>query len=232
MNFRANPNVIEAVLPAPFRPRTHGGFAIVGICLIRLEHERPVGMPEAFGMSSENAAHRIAVEWTDGDGQIRHGVYVPRRDTNSIPQRLAGGRLFSVKSRAATVSVSDLNGRIAMRVRSADGDGSIEVVGQEADFFPESSCFESLAQSSEFFEQGSVGYSPIDGKPGFDGVELWTPYWQVRLLAVERVHSSYFQNLGRFPAGSVEFDHALVMRDIEHEWRTLPQMDANADSPK
>jgi hypothetical protein len=35
---------------------------------------------------------------------------------------------------------------------------------------------------------------------------------------VTHVHSSYFEDELRFPAGSILFDHALVMRDIQHEW--------------
>jgi len=37
-------------------------------------------------------------------------------------------------------------------------------------------------------------------------------------LQVHDVFSSYFSDETKFPAGSVEFDCALIMRDIEHEW--------------
>jgi hypothetical protein len=29
---------------------------------------------------------------------------------------------------------------------------------------------------------------------------------------------------GVFPAGSIRFDHALIMRDIPHRWRALPEI--------
>ncbi|MEA2492488.1 MAG: hypothetical protein QOJ29_399 [Thermoleophilaceae bacterium] len=35
-----------------------------------------------LGLRSENASHRIAVEWDTAVG-IRTGVYIPRRDTGS-----------------------------------------------------------------------------------------------------------------------------------------------------
>jgi hypothetical protein len=35
---------------------------------------------------------------------------------------------------------------------------------------------------------------------------------------VEKVASSFFENLSLFPTGSVRFDCALLMRDINHEW--------------
>lgn len=219
VNFRADPAVIQAVLPAAFRPKLHNGFAIVGICLIRLERERPSGVPALLGLGSENAAHRFAVEWTDREGKEHAGVFIPRRDTDSLTQRLAGGRVFAVRSHAASFHVSDEGGRIEISVKSSDGEASIDVVAKETGRWPTTSCFDSLQEASKFFEAGSIGYSPAQGREGFDGIELWMPDWTVRPLKVEIVRSSYFENILRFPAGSIEFDDAMIMRDLKHEWR-------------
>ncbi len=43
-------------------------------------------------------------------------------------------------------------------------------------------------------------------------------------LEVDDVYSSYFGDPDRFPKGSVEFDCALVMRNIPHQWRTAPEL--------
>ena len=64
-NFRVDPEVMQRELPARFRPKLQAGHAIAGICLIRLEHVRPRTMPEIVGLSSENAAHRVAVTWIE-----------------------------------------------------------------------------------------------------------------------------------------------------------------------
>jgi hypothetical protein len=53
-----------------------------------------------------------------------------------------------------------------------------------------------------------------------DALELHTDQWHVEPLAVSSVHSSFFADESLFPRGSVRFDHALLMRDIEHEWHT------------
>ena len=66
VNFRAEPEVVRRLLPAPFKPKQQAGHALVGVCLIRLEAIRPTGWPAWCGLSSENAAHRIAVEWEQG----------------------------------------------------------------------------------------------------------------------------------------------------------------------
>src|SRR6266478_6527903 len=103
-NYRVDPAVIRGVLPAPFRPQLVDGSAIAGICLIRLSAVRPRFVPAALRIASENAAHRIAVEWEDG-GVTRHGVYIPRRGSSSRLNRLLGGRLFPGIHNAARFEV-------------------------------------------------------------------------------------------------------------------------------
>jgi hypothetical protein len=59
-----------------------------------LESIRPRGLPAFLGVSSENPAHRLAVESGDSEGQLQEGVFIPRCETNSWVNALAGGRLF------------------------------------------------------------------------------------------------------------------------------------------
>ena len=93
VNFRVDPDALKRVLPEPFRPKLIGDVGMAGICLIRLKHIRPRFLPAFVGISSENAAHRIAVQWESG-GRTQEGVYVLRRDTSSRLNSAAGGRLF------------------------------------------------------------------------------------------------------------------------------------------
>src|SRR5690242_18691517 len=74
VNFRVDPAVMQAQLPPRFSPKLHDGHAIAGICLIRLEAIRPRHFPALVGVSSENAAHRVAVLWTDEKGEQKEGV--------------------------------------------------------------------------------------------------------------------------------------------------------------
>jgi uncharacterized protein YqjF (DUF2071 family) len=217
VNYRVDPAVIAPLLPAPFRPKLHAGFAIVGICLIRLEKIRPRGWPAMMGISSENAAHRVAVEWDEPDG-VHEGVFVPRRDTNSLLNHFAGGRLFPGEYAYADFNVKEKAGFIGFRMRSSDGRVLIELRATEAAALPESSCFRSLEESSAFFEGGCVGFSVSKDPTVLDAVRLKTEMWRVRPLSVEIARSSFFVDPAMFPAGSVTFDHALIMRDIPHEW--------------
>ena len=218
VNFRADPTVVQRVLPSPFRPKLHREHSLVGICLIRLEQIRPAGLPGAIGLSSENAAHRIAVEWTDAGGVQREGVFIPRRDTSSFLNRVAGGRVFPGEHHPARFTVTDTGGHIDLTMQSRDSSVVVRVAGDDADSLPTSSCFSSLVEASAFFEGGSLGYSVTRDGDRLDGLLLRTLDWRIRALAVTEVQSSYFADEKRFPASSVVFDHALVMRDISHEW--------------
>lgn len=224
VNFRTSPGVVQRVLPSPFRPKLQGDHALVGICLIRLEQIRPAGLPRIFGLSSENAAHRIAVEWNGANGELREGVYIPRRDSESWFNRLAGGRVFPGRHHPARFSVVENAGDIQLSMRSVDETVSLKIAGGEGEFFPGSSCFASLNEASAFFEAGSLGYSPSDKGARSDGLLLRTNGWRVGVLAVSEVSSSYFEDSNRFPKGTIAFDHALIMRNIPHEWHSAEDM--------
>jgi hypothetical protein len=218
VNFRADPVVVRRLLPRPFLPKRHRDHAIVGICLIRLEQLRPRGLPQFLGISSENAAHRFAVEWKDEAGAEREGVYIPRRDSDSALTTLVGGRLFPGEHHPASFAVVDDGRHIELSMQSRDDATMVRVVGDDSESLPAASCFASLAEASAFFEAGSLGYSATADESSLDGLVLKTAGWRVRALAISEVQSSYFADETRFPRGSIEFDHALAMRDIEHEW--------------
>ena len=43
-------------------------------------------------------------------------------------------------------------------------------------------------------------------------------------MEVEDAHTSFFSDRTRFPEGTVELDCALVMRGIDHEWHSRPDL--------
>ncbi len=221
VNYRVDPQVVARLLPEGFRPKLHAGHAIAGICLIRLEEVRPRFLPAWTGIASENAAHRIAVLW-DEDGETREGVFIPRRDTGSLPNYLAGGRLFPGVHHFSAFEVEDRDSGLAMKVSSRDGSMSLRLSARDSTTFPASSCFASLVESSAFFEPGSTGYSVTRDCCRLDGLRLEAYRWEVKPLEVLSVESSFFADASAFPPGSAVFDHALIMRDIPHAWHLMP----------
>ena len=208
--------MVAQIVPHPFRPKLYKGQAIVGICLIRLKHIKPKGFPDFVGVGSENGAHRIAVEW-DENGETKSGVFIPRRDSSSTFNTLVGGRVFPGKHYHAKFNVAENDGQYHIDFKSSD-DTHISIDAKETSSFSDKSIFETLSNASDFFEGGELGYSPNGQK--FDGLKLKAYKWEVRPLEVADVKSSFFENEQLFPKGSVTFDNALLMTNIEHEWKS------------
>jgi hypothetical protein len=223
VNFRVDPGVMQTQLPSRFRPKLQQGHSIAGICLIRLDSVRPRFFPQVLGLSSENAAHRVAVHWQADTGE-KEGVFIPRRDTGSAMNHFAGGRLFPGEHHRARFTVRERTDSIDLSMQSDDREVAVRVRGRLGGSLPSSSCFSSLPEASAFFEPGSVGYSVTSDAGRLDGIELRTHGWSVEPLQVEEVHSSYFSNEARFPKGSVVFDYALVMRNLGHEWHSAEDL--------
>lgn len=217
VNFRCRPDILERILPKPFRPKLINGWGMAGICLIRLGGLRPAFLPAVVGLNSENAAHRIAVEW-DENGTIREGVFIPRRDSSSLFNRLAGGKIFPGFHNAAEFRVWETMDRFKLEMRSNDGVTFVRVNARMADKLPTDSIFHSLKEASDFFGTGALGWSARETENTFDGLELDCDQWRMEPLAVEHVESSFFADAKLFPAGSAIFDSAFLMRDITHRW--------------
>ena len=223
VNFRCTPAVLQRLLPAPFRPKLVHGWGMAGICLIRLKELRPRWLSTPLGFTSENAAHRIAVEW-DEDGTLGEGVFIPRRDTNSKLNQLAGGRLFPGVHHFARFNIWESPNRFKLEMRSEDGEAKVRVAARVADAWPDGSLFANLNEASTFFAAGSLGWSAGNRPSEFDGLELHSFGWRMEPLVVERVESSFFQNPALFPPSAAEFDSALLMRCIQHEWHGRGRM--------
>jgi len=218
VNFVAEPETVKKIIPSIFKPKIYEGKAIVGICLIRFKNLKPKFFPNFLGFSSENGAHRIAVEWEE-NSVLKEGVYIPRRDTSSKLNTWIGGKLFPGKHYLAKFDVHENEGSYQIGFKSSD-ETSIFIKAKEAPTLNSDSIFQTLENASKFFENGAVGYSPNAKK--LDGIKLQTYHWEMKPLEVAEVHSSFFENEQFFPKGSIQFDNALLMRKIEHEWHYLP----------
>jgi hypothetical protein len=232
LNFRVDPDVAARLVPPPFRPNVSTGVAIAGICLIRLIELRPRGVPRGLGITTESAAHRFAVEWdSDDGGQNGHGVFIPRRETNSRLSVLLGGRAFPGEHHRARFDVTETEDRYDITLRSVDGRNRVSVRAHRHDEMPDDSIFVDIDEASDFFRRDALGYSPTREPDRYDGLELQAAHWHIDPLAVDDVASTFFDDRSVFPAGSVEFDCALSMRRTQARWRSQPHARRTATSP-
>ena len=207
---------MAAMLPEPLRPKLIAGYGMAGICLIRLRDIRPRFVPSSLGITSENAAHRIAVQW-NGD---QEGVFIPRRDTSSWLNSVAGGRIFPGVHHRSRFAVREEHPSYSITIADAGASPILQVQATVAGSLPTSSLFATVAEASRFFEAGSVGFSPSRRPDVLDALELRTHAWSMEPLEVASVASSFFADSSRFPPGNVQFDSAFLMRHVEHEWHS------------
>ena len=214
VNYRLDPAVAAGLIPAPFRPKVVRGFALAGICLIRMKDLRPRFFPISVFGSSENGALRFAVEWDDGD-QIQTGVYIPKRFSTSRFVCLIGGRFFPGIHYRARFQVDEFGGRYRVEMAS---ELNLSVRGTAVDMWPGSAVFDSLDEASAFYHSGAIGYSDTFTPGFYEGLELRIPDWQVWSLAVDHATCDFFDDTKRFPPGTAVFDNALLMRGLRNEF--------------
>ena len=228
LNYRIDPDVLQRALPAPFRPKLYRGRGIGGVCMIRFRGLRPRFLPAWLGLGSENAAHRVAVEW-DEDGERREGVFIPRRDTNSWFNKTLGGRVFPGIFNRSTFEVREADGAVAVTIVRKDGGEEVAFSGHVADRLPQSSVFPSLDEAAGFFSLGATGYSATRQEGHYHGMDLKCLTWSIDPLEVDYARSCFFGDTRRFPPGTVELDCALLMRNIDHEWHSRPDLYLSRD---
>lgn len=237
-NWRVDPLALQPYLPQGFKPRLVDGHAIAGICIIALQHARPRWMPRFTGFASINAAHRVAVVWDRDDGSEAQGVMVLRRDTSSRITAWTGGRVFPTFHNLSRFQferrdANTENDAITFSLSTRDGAGNVSLKGHVAERTPATSVFADLDETSAFFEQDKLGLSPLRAGnearalcdcSSLEGIELRIDDWQASAFEVTEIASSIFGGEERdqselwIPPSACEFDHALLMRNIPHEW--------------
>lgn len=219
VNYRIDPEVLQRHLPAPFRPQLVSGWAVGGVCFIRLDDLRPNHSPSLVGIRTENVAHRFAVEWEDGVG-TQVGVFIPRRDTNSRITALAGDRIFPGMHHLAEFEVHEAGPDLQLGVKSRDGALRLSVAAREAAELT-GDLFTSVQAAVDFFRRGSIGYSPTGSSGGtLTGVRLQAQSWEAHPATIDDMQSTLFDNPTIFPRGSCTLDFGLVMRDLPARWVT------------
>lgn len=227
LNHTADPAAVAPLLPSGLRPQLVDGDALIGVCVLRLRGLRPAGLPRWTSVTTDAAAHRVAVEW-DGPEGTEVGVWIVRRDSAQRLPVLAGGRLFPGVHGAARMDVSDDGTRLSVHLAAADG---AEVWATTA---PPSSwssrSFASPEEASAFFAAGRLGWS-ADHRGRIEGLELCTEGWRADPVDAE-ARVSLFDDL--LPADSWRFDHALLLRDLPVRWRaprSAPHREAPVGNP-
>jgi hypothetical protein len=181
-----------------------------------MEQLRPKGFPSAIGLSSENMAHRVAIRYPSSHG-MQDGVFIWRRETDQCLVSLLGGRLFPGVHHRAAFTVRESTDDLSVQVTTENGDADVDLNAFYTTKWQETSVFPSFEHAADFFRRGDCGFSCALRTGRLDGMRLKTLQWEMAPIQVTHLRAAFFQN-GRFPPEAIQFDCALLMRGIPHEW--------------
>lgn len=214
-----DPSLARTLVPEPFDLRLVEDRAVLGMCLIRIDELRPNGVPRVLGSTIEAVAHRISVTTPGPDGPV-HGVYVPRRDTTSLPAVALGGRLFPGVHGRAAIAASDASASgspagdtITVRARCADECDIDVAVGTAVE--PD----DRSQQLSDLHRSELVAWSPRRNGGAHDVAIMTCHRWVTTPVSVDRASSSWLADLPGLD-GNLHGPSALLMRGIAVTWET------------
>lgn len=218
LNWCIDPELARRVLPDLFRPALFDGKCIVGIDILKLVEMRPLGFPALINVSMQNATPRIAVEWEEGGGTVT-GTYVPFRwSATQLNKVLSSARLFPAKFEHAYFQFEETSGQF--RVSVIAGKYELHFEASETDNVEVKSILGSFQEVSNFHRDAKISYTPASETGTFDGLYLKTPAWRSMPLNMKSLSFNYVEKL--FPGA--EFDSALLMRNVKHEWHYIGSM--------
>ena len=207
ISYRLDPAVAASLLPDGFRPQIIDGSALAGVCVLGLESIRPSWVTRRWGLRSENAAHRMAVE-RDGDEGVEQGVFIFERHSSAWHPVLFGGRLFPGVHRKARFRIEEAGDRYALSMAAGGHSltADVEVGGEWT-----SEMFDTVQEASDLYRAGRVGWSLARNGRDVEPVALATEAWRVEGARLHHLRSSFFDAL---PEGAAVFDSVVVMRDL------------------
>lgn len=217
VNYAADPDIAKTLIPTDLKLHIVNGKAIVGVCLIRLTNMRPSWAPPFVGLTSENIAHRIAIEYDTDTGEKATGVYVPMRHTNSLVTSKIGSRIYPGVYKMAKFATKETGKEHKISVVSKQDPTKIEIEATETTDF-KSDLFSTFEEASNFFKCSSVGFSPDRNGCELEGIKLATSKWEMHPMEVQSMSSNLYDDPNIFPEGTIKFDGALLMKNIGVTW--------------
>ena len=225
--YRLDPMAARSLLPAPLRPRLVRGWALGGVCILRLARMRPRMLPIPLGLASELAWHRIAVEWEE-EGRPMHGHYLLRSETDSRLAPFPGARLVPSPDDCTRIEVRSSDAALTARVESGDGTTDLDLAASLGSWRSDA-LFKSANAARASIASGHVVWDG-DEQGELEGVELRSTGGTAQGLEVVRLASTWFDDRARFPLGAATLDCAIVVRDADHEWHAPAGQPARAQA--
>jgi len=154
----------------------------------------------------------------------RSGDYLTSSEVSPIFGALVGRQrpeMWDALGRPPAFQVAEGNGCLGVSVLTENRRADVSFDSGYPGRWRGTPLFGDMDEASQFFERGDCGFSSRLRGGGLEGMWLRSLRWDMIPLFVRRVRTAFFEDPERFPRGSVEFDCALLMRGIPHDWHPL-----------
>ena len=221
VNFAIDPAALARVLPAPLVPDVYADRAWLSVVIAQMSAMRPVGVPEALGITYNQVVYRAVVR----HGNAR-GVHFLRSDTDSRLMSALGNAMSFFAFHHADIALRHQGHVQTVEVHSRDHTADIRARFTPAARLPSNSVFPDLGAAKTQLVELFDAYHPQAGRPVTDVVSIRRNDWDLAVVNDEIGEYSLMDHSLWFPAGSAVLDSVFAVEDLTYRWNRLAQVPA------
>ncbi len=213
-------DVLRPLVPPGLELETIDGNGFVAVALVQTESLRPAGVPRMLGQDFFLAGYRVFTRCRAPDGRALRGLRILRSDANRTFMVAAGNLLthYNYHRCIATIASSSLDARLSVVVRTADGNGDLEVVANLGDSaLPSGSPFATLCEARRF--AGPLPFT-FDYEPETQAIlviRATRTNWKPAPVRIETHRIAWFDQ-PVFRGCTPVLAGAFHVKDVEYRW--------------
>jgi uncharacterized protein YqjF (DUF2071 family) len=225
-NYAIDPNVLATALPPGIEPAVLSGTGWLSIVLADMHRLRPAALPAWLGLSYRQIVYRALV---DCNGE--RGVHFLRSDADSRVACAAGNALSLFRFHPAAITFTHRPDGLAVRVRSADGHGDLEIQARPADGHHQTHSISRLGDVEDVQGQLVEVFTAFDYDPHrrhHQVLRIDRGDWHVTAFDPDVATSAYMDAGPLFDTTTASLDSLVVARNLPYHWHRLSVRPAHA----
>ncbi|MEM9752620.1 MAG: DUF2071 domain-containing protein [Planctomycetota bacterium] len=230
LSFRTPADSVQHLLPPGLELMRRGPYAFWNVVLCHVHKMRPVGVPEALGMSYHHVAYRLRVQAMTDRANTRQGLYFVRSDADAALLGAVGNRLSDFRFNRASVSWrasleeaaprhDGIPGFETITVSTADGRADAELTfnHQTPAAHPADSCFPTHEDVRAALKYEPLGLATNKrGQLKLAEVFRDEHAWREDVVEVTHARFGFFDTLGQT---DTHLELATRVAPLPYRWR-------------
>ncbi|MEM7576001.1 MAG: DUF2071 domain-containing protein [Planctomycetota bacterium] len=219
LSFRTPADSVQHLLPPGLELMRRGPYAFWNIVLCHVRKMRPVGVPEALGMSYHHIAYRLRVQAMTDRADTRQGLYFVRSDADASLLGAVGNRLSDFNFHRAAVDWQTQRHTERIDVTTADGNANASLVFTRTPpaTHPADSCFPTAADARAALKYEPLGLA-VNERGQLKLAEVFRDETQWREDVID-VTETRFEFFGRVGQSDAKLELATQVSPLPYRWR-------------